>query len=1089
MKPFTTLWGALSAVILTLGMSLVAAAPAAAAPAPHWQILTQAAPTYFHAGDALDFYVVVAVNDGAAPSSGPITMKDVLPPGLIATSAVGSVGVSNPVQHGFSVEMPCAITGQTVECATEESVPIGDRVSVKVDVEVPAGAEGPLLNQASVSGGSGGEESVSTSTPVVDPSVAVPYGAVLKVEATGEDGIETQAGGRPFAVSTIFATNVRRVAPGEMCGPAGANGNGNAGCPALVSASRDIEIQLPAGLVGNATNSPRCSAAQFQSGTNEENCPAATQVGSGYLEFFGAATAPQPIPIYNIEPPAGQPAEFGFTVGGQVHIPMLFHVRADGTYTLDVQLSNLTSFDAVRLALLSIWGVPAAAAHDEKRQSIEGCGVGGPGTGCPAGVEETSLLRMPTSCSSNPLAVPMLTDSEGQPGVFVGNQEPTALAPMSRCDQLKFSPTLEAHPTTEVADSPTGIHVDLHIPQNENPAELATADLKKTVVKLPPNLTVNPSSANGLEGCTLSQFGVTSPIGKSPISTTEAPAACPNGAKIGSVEIDTPLLDNPLPGAVYLASPYENPFNSLLAIYVAVNDPKSGVVVKLAGQVEIGAEGQLTTTFDESPQLPFEDFKLDFFGGAGAALKTPAVCRSYETASTLTPWSAPESGPSAMSSDGFRISAAPGGGGCATVPDQLPNRPAFEAGSESPIAGAFSPFVLRLQREDGSQEFSALTVSPPPGLVGSLVGIPYCSDSALAAAAGKTGAGEKASPSCPDASQVGVVNVGVGAGTSPFFVQGRAYLTGPYRGAPLGLAIVTPAVAGPFDLGTVVVRSALEVDPFTAQITVKSDPVPTELKGIPLDVRSIAVKMDRPKFTLNPTSCEVMNVGGSVTSTVGQTATLANRFQVGSCDKLKFAPKLKLSLKGRTTRSGHPALKAVVTYPKGGGYANIARAQVGLPHSEFLDQGNLDKVCKQADLKAGTCPKKSIYGHVKAWTPLLDKPLEGPVYLGVGFGYKLPALVGDLNGQIRVLLKGRVDTTEQGGLRNTFEMVPDAPVSRFVLEMKGGPKYGLLENSENVCRKTQKASVRFVAQNGKVEQLHPEIGNDCKTRHKRSGKK
>src|SRR4029077_12987855 len=277
----------------------------------------------------------------------------------------------------------------------------------------------------------------------------------------------------------------------------------------------------------------------------------------------------------------------------------------------------------------------------------------------------------------------------------------------------------------------------------------------------------------------------------------------------------------------------------------------------------------------------FEDFKLDFFGGGGAPLKTPAVCAGYGTTSTLTPWSAPESGPPATSSDAYAITAAPGGGRCATSPDQLPNGPTFEAGSESPLAGAFSPFVLRLRREDGSQQFSALTVTPPPGLVGRLAGIPYCSDAALAVAAGKTGAEEKASPSCPAASRVGVVNVGVGAGPSPFYVGGQAYLTGPYRGAPLGLAIITPALAGPFDLGTVVVRSALQVDPGTAQITVRSDPLPTSLEGIQLDLRSIALKMDRPDFTLNPTSCEAMALKAEEVSTLGNAAQLQNRFQVG----------------------------------------------------------------------------------------------------------------------------------------------------------------------------------------------------------------
>jgi hypothetical protein len=651
---------------------------------------------------------------------------------------------------------------------------------------------------------------------------------------------------------------------------------------------------------------------------------------------------------------------------------------------------------------------------------------------------------------------------------------------------VAFSEAFTSEPEPDPAlpspiDAPT-------LSQPDSGPGLATANLRDAVVKLPPGLTVNPSSAAGLQGCTPEQLGLTTPVGTSPIHTTPAPAECPDGAKIGSVEVDTPLLDHPLPGAVYLAQPYENPFGSLLAIYIAVYDPISGVVVKLAGHVELGPEGQLTTTFDENPQLPFEDFKLDFFNGPRAALKTPAVCGGYESTSTLTPWSAPETGPPATPHDSYAVSQEPGGGNCPTSQGARPNSPSFQAGTESPLAGAFSPFVLNLRREDGSQNFESLTVSLPPGMIGKLAGIPYCPDSTLAAAATKSGAEEQRSASCPAASEVGSVDVGAGAGPAPFHVAGRAYLAGPYKGAPLSLAIITPAVAGPFDLGTVVVRSALEVNPETTQITVKSDQIPTELKGIPLDVRSISVKIARPSFTLNPTNCEAKSVAGTLTSSIGGTVPLLNRFQVGECRRLKFEPKLSLSLKGATRRVGHPALKAVVTYPKKGAFANIARAQVNLPHSEFLDQGNLNKTCTRPVLNAGACPASTVYGKAKAWTPLLDRPLEGPVYLVGGYGYKLPALVAELNGQIRVLLV-KVDTGKNKGIRNTFEAVPDAPVEKFILEMKGGPKYGLLENSENLCKKPQRLAAKFTAQNGLVQQLHPLIANSCKRKGRKKGRK
>jgi hypothetical protein len=391
---------------------------------------------------------------------------------------------------------------------------------------------------------------------------------------------------------------------------------------------------------------------------------------------------------------------------------------------------------------------------------------------------------------------------------------------------------------------------------------------------------------------------------------------------------------------------------------------------------------------------------------------------------------------------------------------------------------------MKLAREDGSQELKGINLTLPPGLTGKLAGIPYCSDAQIAQAQSRNkpqeGATEQAQPSCPRAAEVGTVTIGAGAGPNPYYVQGHAYLAGPYKGAPLSLVIVTPAVAGPFDLGTVVVRAALLVNPETAQITVKSDEIPHILEGIPLDVRSIAVRVDRSNFTVNPTNCEAHSITGSAVAVGGAEAALTNRFQVGECGALPFKPRLELQLKGSTKRIGQPALKAVLTAKPGG--ANIGRAQVNLPGGEFLDQGNLNKTCTKPVLLAGQCPASTVYGHAAAWTPLLDKPLEGNVYLVGGYGFKLPALVAELNGQIKVLLVGKVDSGSNKGIRNTFELVPDAPVSKFVLEMKGGKKYGLLENSENLCKASKvkrRANVLFTGQNGKVTQFKPVVENEC----------
>jgi hypothetical protein len=872
---------------------------------------------------------------------------------------------------------------------------------------------------------------------------------------------DTAAGSHPFELVTRIT-----LPHGQVKGIDGA-----------AALAKDILAELPPGLIGNPTAVDQCIARLAEEG----KCSGDSQVGLLKLRSAGEAPNTFESRIYNMTPALGQAARLGGEINLSTNAYIGAGVRTGDDYGINAGSFNLPTLTNPFEFEIRLWGVPSSPAHDPQRvcDTVKGCSVT-PGT------PEKAFLRNPTSCGG-PLLARLQVETYDAPGLLFDRE--FAMPAITGCDQLEFEPTLQLRPTTGVADSPTGLHVDLSVPQNEDPDEPATPDLRDAVVTLPPGLTLNPSSAAGLESCAPAQFGLTTPVGTTPIRTTAAPAACPEAAKVGTVQVDTPLLDHPLTGGIYVATPYDNPFNSLLAIYIAVDDPESGVVIKLAGHVEIGPEGQLTTTFRENPQLPFNSFKLDFFGGPRAALKTPAVCGTYTTTSSLTPWSAPESGPPATPSDSHQITTAPGGGSCPTSAAQLPNNPSFEAGSESPLAGAFSPFVLHLKRDDGSQLFSSLTVTPPPGLLGKLAGIPYCPDSALAAAAGKSGIQERGTSSCPAASEVGVVNVGAGAGPSPYYVQGRAYLAGPYKGAPLSLAIITPAVAGPYDLGTVVVRSALEVDPFTARITVKSDPIPTELKGIPLDVRSIAVKMNRSNFTINPTNCEAMSVGGSLTTSLGQTATLANRFQVGGCEKLGFQPRLKIGLKGGTKRNRFPALKAVLTYPKKGAYANIARAQVGLPPSEFLEQGHIGAVvCTRPQLAAAQCPRGSIYGRAKAWSPLLDKPLQGPVYLGVGFGHTLPDLVAELNGQIRVLVHARIDTTKQKGLRSTFEIVPDAPVSRFVLEMKGGKK-GLLVNSENLCKKTHRANARFVAHNGRQVTLRPVVENDCKKARGKRGSK
>ena len=870
-------------------------------------------------------------------------------------------------------------------------------------------------------------------------------GAVLNRDGT----TDTQAGSHPWSASTTIRFDTTENSSGR-----------------IVAAGdvKDLQVDLPPGLVGDPLATPRCSAAEFgQHVSGHAECPVSSQVGVVTLGLVsGGVRHEEDVPVYNLVPPPGEPAQFGFLYLGNT-VTVNARVRTGGDYGLTTTVSDISQGNSVLDTTLTFWGVPADPSHDAERF----CNASGV-LSCSSPVPVKPFLTLPSSCSG-PQTTTLEADSWQQPGdfrtaSFLSHDTSGNPVGSNGCGRLDFSPSITVRPDTTAADSPSGLDVDLKVPQNGSPDGLAEANLKKAVVTLPQGMSVNPSAAGGLAGCSAAQIDLAGP----------GPARCPDASKIGAAIVETPLLDHPLPGAIYLARQGDNPFASLLAVYVVIDDPGTGVVVKLAGRVEASSAGQLTAIFDDNPQLPFEDLKLNFFGGPRAALISPPDCGAYTTQATLVPWSGT---PAVSSQSSFAITSGPNGGPCRAAGFE----PSLSAGTTNPVAGSYSPLVLKLSRADGTQRLGSLTVTMPKGLLGKLKGVPYCPDSALASIsdAEGTGAAQLASPSCLAASRIGSVSVGVGAGPDPFYLNtGRAYLAGPYKGAPLSLAIVTPAIAGPFDLGSVVVRSALRVDPETAQITAVSDPLPTILDGIPLDLRSIEVSLDRPEFTLNPTNCEQMSFSGSASSPSGDAVALGDRFQVGSCERLAFAPELALRLRGGTKRHAFPALRATVSFPEGSS-ANIRNAQVTLPHSEFLEQGHIGMVCTRVQFAAKACPAASIYGHAEAVTPLLEKPLSGPVYLRSS-NHKLPDLVADLDGQIEVTLDAKIDTGKGGGIRNTFQLVPDAPVSRFVLSMKGGRK-GLLVNSEDLCSKHAKtrAIARFVGQNGATDAFKPHVTNSC----------
>jgi hypothetical protein len=946
------------------------------------------------------------------------------PHGFKTTCEVQYVDQASFEAHGFNEAtiVPCA-----------EALP-ADSVERTVKVEIPDLAFNTsyhyrFLAHNAAEGGTGiaiGEEGTFTTFTIEEFSISA---------LNGNDEPATQAGSHPRLLGVSFRFNI--TSP-ETPGEGWVNVPGNI---------KEVTVELPPGLIGNPTAVPKCTAYELDLNRGCGGPYYVGEIGIHGSQYGGGGPRYTEAGLYNLEAPTGAAGEFGADFSGFSGLRTDFGVRTGSDY-------GVNSITVAINADLGVTGVET---------TVYGVIGGKP------------LLSMPTSCGG-PLHAGLKVETWQDPGQFVtAGQEMPAI---TGCNKLTFEPTLQARPTTNVADAPSGLDFDLHVPQNENPEGLRTPDLKDATFTLPKGITLNPSGANGLQGCTPAQFDLHG----------SGPAHCPDASKLGTVEVDTPLVDHPLPGNFYVATSHENPFGSLIALYLAIDDPQTGVVIKLPGKVEIDPQsGQLTTIFEENPQLPFEDLKVHLFGGAKAPLRTPPACGSYETASSLTPWSAPESGPPATPSDTYKIEKGPGGGSCLHSEAEEPNTPSFEAGTVTPIAGTYSPFVLHLHREDGTQQISQLTVTPPPGLLAKLAGTTYCPEAALAATAQKSGTEELESPSCPGSSRVGTVNIAAGAGPAPFWTKGTVYLAGPYKGAPLSLAIITPAVAGPFDLGDVLVRAALQINPETGQVTTKSDPIPTSLQGIPLDVRTITVALDRPEFTLNPTSCDPASVQAQELSTLGQLASLSQRFQLANCTSLHFKPQLALSLKGGTHRASHPALTATLTMPPGS--AGIARAAVALPSSELLDQGHIGTVCTRVQFAEGAlpgekCPAASIYGHARAITPLLEKPLEGPVYLRSSSN-KLPDLVAALNGQVNVVLDGRVDSVH-GGIRNTFEMVPDAPVSKFTLEMQGANK-GLLENSTDICANPQHAHVVFESHSGVVVESAPTLTARC--RAKRHGRR
>ena len=862
---------------------------------------------------------------------------------------------------------------------------------------------------------------------------------------------------------------------------------------------KTILVDLPQGMSVNPQATPQCELdeGKFPIG----GCPVDTKVG---YSIVTAATAIPPITappvtapavdVYNLVPRQGEPARFGFTLPlgiGEVfldagvkwdgdyheyftiHVPSIPAVRIlknrlvfDGTIGNGGLLGEeggaflttpSTCFDPNQAAFATIYNTLLHADSAEEEAPEDEYGVATPEPPPPGFLAGSQFVEspLPREGGSGPRVMP--TD----------------------CDLIPFEPSTSASPSTGQTDSPTGGTVEVKVPFDP-PASIYQSDVRTADVSLPQGMGLNPSAAPGLQACTDAQFG----------RGTRNPVACPPGSKIGTVAIDTPPLpDGTLTGDVYLATQQSRDPSSgnEYRVFLDVESASRGLSIRLLGNVSADPlTGQLTTRVHDAPQLPFDSVRVSLDPGKGA-LTTPPTCGPNKTGHAMTAWSGtPDSGPQ---DKGFTFTSAPGGGPCAKTLGERPFAPSFDTHDSNPKGGAYTQFAVNVGRQDGNQELKGVDVNLPRGLTAKLAGVRYCPEAAIAAAAANGGAAEAASSSCPEQSLVGSAAVSAGSGANPYRTTGKAFLSGPYRGAPLSLAVITSATAGPFDLGTVVVRVALFLDPGTAQVHAVSDPIPHVFGGALLDIRSVAVKLDRPKFALNPTNCAAKATAGALRGggsnpldpAAFSSFAVSAPFKVNGCEKLDFKPKLYMRVFGGTRRAKSPKLRAILKARPGD--ANIGRAAVTLPKALILEQASLANVCTRVQFDARRCPKDSIYGYATAETPLLDGPLKGPVYLRSSDN-ELPDMVAALHGQVDIELDGRIDSVK-GRLRTTFDVVPDVPVSTFALTVRGGKKRGLLVNSRSLCAHRYKAIARFRGQNGKHANMRPKLRTPCHRRARR----
>lgn len=1054
----------MATVAAVLMLLVVRTAPArAAAPGAAWGTDVVAAPTNFSSNDnaqclanlesakfpVCDAYTVTVRDAGAASTKNiPVVLTDALPEGLTVqrvsffASSVGrgELDLGN-LGNLFCSKAPLKCEyhefgGGTIPGEIEPDGWLKMIVYVTVNPGVTAD---PLTSIVNVSGGGAPGVSMRESNAV--GSSAASFGPSSFVfGAVGQDGLlDTQAGDHPYELSVTIGFN----SDFRVNGPDPGTGKPSTS----VQDVKDVLVDLPLGFIGSTLAAPECTLVELSS---KNGCPADTVVGHIYTEPIGSTSANSP--IYNLVPERGFPAEFGYvdTLEG-AHVFYSRVVPTPAGYVLQTTNPDIPAIDLTHV-VVTFYGDPAAKQEELARREKK----------TPSSLAPVPFFTNPTNCGGGPTAATIYVDSWQNPAQFnpdgtpVNLEEPawakmqSASPAVTGCDLLQFSAEVRAQPTTHEADKPSGMEFEIKLPQSEFFGSPATSTLKKAVVTLPEGFTVDPSAGDGLAACSEAQIGW---LGGTHLNFSPAPPACPEASKIGSLEVETPLIAHKLEGEMFLAAQNENPFGATLATYVVVHDPVTGVVIKIAGEVIANERtGQLTAVFDENPNLPFSDLRLHFFGGPRAEFATPESCGTFSTTTEFFPYSYPDSGPPATPFDSFVIDE-----GCPSGAF----RPSFTGSSLNVQAGAYSPLAASLERSDTDQELAGIQFTLPHGLLAKVAGVPLCSEAEIHAAEAGTGG-------CPDASQVGTVKTGVGPGPDPLFVSGKAYLTGPYRGGPYGLAVVVPAIAGPYNFGTIVVRQSIRIDPRTAQITDVSDPFPTIVDGIPLRLRRVDVSIDRPQFVFNPTSCEHESFAGTMSGSPlgaprrmngdvgyaaesGASTQFTTPFQVTDCASLKFTPRFEASTKAASSRLNGASLTVKVSYPNApwGSEANLGRTKVSLPKQLPSRLSTLQKACTAAQFNANPagCPAASIVGHAVVRTPVLPTPLEGPAYFVSNGNQAFPNLIMVLQGDnVTVQLIGDTFISKKGVTTSTFNNLPDVPFSSFQLTLPQGRYSALAAN-------------------------------------------